>query len=159
MPRSKSKTRKNVIRKEGWVKPEEDYSDNIMSAALPKRRIEKHSVYGFSKYSNGRVLPGPKSKRLLDMGDMNVKEQKKTVKGVRIRSKSSKRGTVLKYGINPDYTPSPKKKTCCERWFGRRGSKKRNKKCKKKCNTRKRKRKSKTRKKKRRRRKKGTRKR
>ena len=34
-----------------------------------------------------------------------------------------------------------RRKSCCERWFGRRGSKKRKKKCKKKCKTRKKKRK------------------
>ena len=33
-----------------------------------------------------------------------------------------------------------RRKSCCERWFGRRGSKKRKKKCKKKCKTRKKKR-------------------
>lgn len=155
MPRSKSK-RGQIEKVENWKKTEDNKEKNdIMSAPLSRRRIEEHSMYGFRKTRpNGRFVEGPSVKKLLDMGDMNVKKQKKTVG---IRSKSSKRGrTVLSYGINPDYTPSPKKKTCCERLF-RWGSKKRNKKCKKKCKTRKRK--SKTLKKKRRRRKKRTRKR
>lgn len=42
---------------------------------------------------------------------------------------------------NESKHPNATRKSCCERWFGRRGSKKRKKKCKKKCKTRKKKRK------------------
>lgn len=152
MPISKSKSKRSKVEKvENWKKPEDKGGDGWMTTPLSPHRLEKHSKYGHRLIRRDGSLDRPSAKRLLEMGNMNVKQQKTIVRGKRIRSKSSNRGkTVRRYGPNPDYTPSPKKKSCCERWF-RWGSKKRNKKCKKKCKTRKKK--NKTRKKKRRRRK------
>ena len=134
-----------------------------MTTPLSPRRIETHSKKGIRVVHRhtGR-LDRPPSKKLLDFGNMNVKKTKQTVRGEKIRRKSNrKKRTVRIYGDNPDYTPSPKKKSCCEKmseFCGRRLWSCGSKKCKKKCKTRKKK-KSKTLKKKRRRRKKGTRKR
>ena len=144
-----------VKKVENWEKPEDEDGDDIMTTPLSPHRIENHSKKGFRVIRPDGSLHRPSAKKLLKMRNMNVKKQAKIVRGERIRSKSKRpKRTVRRYGPNPDYT-SPKKKSCCERWFGRDAGKK---KCKKKCKTRKKK-KSKTRKKKRRHRKKRTKKR
>jgi len=147
-----NKSNRNRVKYEkflNWKKTEKEDDNDIMTTPLSPRRIETHSKKGIRVVHRhtGR-LDRPPSKKLLNFGDMNVKKTKQTVRGKKIRGKSKRpKGTVRRYGDNPDYTPSPKKKSCCERWF-RWGSKKRNKKCKKKCKTRKRKRKKRTKKKK-----------
>jgi len=148
MPRSKSKVRKV----ENYKKREVEEDDDFLTSPLEQDRIEKHSKRGFRAINaSTKRLDIPPSKKLLDMGGMNVKKPKEIVWGKRTRRRSSKKPkrVYLDRGRNPDYTtPTPPvKKSCCERWF-RWGSKKRNKKCKKKCGTRKRRGKKGTRKRK-----------
>ena len=153
--RSRSKPRTKFSRKEGWVKPEEEDLSNDLNTGFDdegiKERRVKHQPTALAKTSmrDGHVIRGPISKRTLSYEDEHVK----IPTGKRDTTTLNHRRTRLRRLSNPSYrkpTP-PKKKSCCQRWFGRDAGKK---KCKKKCKTRKKKKKNKTRKKERRRRKK-----
>ena len=98
--------------------------------------------------------PSPETKRSSEQAARSIRVPRAPIRA-RPRQRSTSLSTRRRrpdFSFRRDESKHPnvtRRKSCCERWFGRRGSKKRKKKCKKKCKTRKRKRKSKTRKKKR----------
>ena len=161
MPRSKSKGKskgKSKFEKVvNWEKPEEEDLSNELNTGFDdegiKERRVKHQPTALFKLSkrHGHAIEHSTAKRTLKV-DKDDKAKAPVGSTRKTRDINHKR-TRLRRLSNPSYrkpTP-PKKKSCCERWFGRDAGKK---KCKKKCKTRKKKKKNKTRKKKRRRRKK-----
>jgi hypothetical protein len=155
MRRSKSK-RGQYEKVENYKKPkEEDLSNSLnegfgdgVGGKMEERRTT-HGKLSLRKKSQrtGNTIRDHKSMRTLRFKDGDV--VKSDTRSKRNKPLQPNIGTYLSLENNPKRKPppSPKKKSCCERWF-RWGSKKRNKKCKKKCKTRKRKRKKRTKKKK-----------
>ena len=148
MPRSKS--RKNVIRKEGWVKPVNEDLSKLLDEDFDGKDIDKrrkvHSDTALVKIRrDGTIIRPHKLQRVLKLGPNDIVKTSKNSTRPTLGLNPKKNRLVNTY--NPKRNPVTKKKNCCERLFGRDAGKK---KCKKKCKTRKKKRKKRTRKRKKR---------